>query len=195
MIGLHQSRLIAYYSIWSCLIKPGVILNHPIMNGWLQSHRIVQNRSWSVRRLPDWSTRPPWTAQHHTVHSGLHRVLGLGTHALACAGPTCTLGHAHLHARMSVGPGCTTADLLWPAAGLHHLVRCATCSKLLSYVSSPSRFRLGCSWTCWTSFVVLDLAVSSIWIESRDIKFQHLVGGGDEEINEIAKVSGYANGF
>ena len=72
--------------------------------------------------------------------------------------PTCV--------RTSVGPSCTTADLHRPTVGLHHLVHRAIYFELLSYVTSSSGLYLGCSWARWTLFVILDLIVGSMWVES-----------------------------
>ena len=100
------------------------------------------------------------------------RALGLGAR-IRWAGPP-----MHLRTHVSAGPDRTTV-------GLRRLVHRATRFELLSHVFSPSGFRLGCSWTRWTPFIVLDLTVGSMWTESQDIKSQQNFAGINSPIGKL----------
>ena len=120
-----------------------------------------------MRGLRVQSMLVPWTVQCPAVHDGSRRGAGSParaglTHAHAGARPACT----RLCVRVSIGPAGAIVDLCRPAADRHRLMHHAAHFNLLSHVYSLFGLRLDCSWTCWTLFIILNLAMGLIWIES-----------------------------
>ena len=81
--------------------------------------------------------------------------------------PTCARVSARRAAHSWSGrmPPCALAPS-GPTVGLHRLMGRATSIGLLLRITSQFGLHLNRSWAHWTSFVVVDLVVDSIWIES-----------------------------